>query len=157
MASGWYSTGLKKCLDGTIALGTTTLKVMLVNSAYSFDPDLDTLDDGTSGDPNSKELVCTNYTGNYGGSGRKTATATLQTNDTSNRVDIAIANLTWTALGGATNDTIGGAILCYETGGSDATAIPIAFFDLTDTPTNGSDITLSMTALGSGGNLRISV
>lgn len=157
MASGWYSTGLKKCLDGTIALGTTSLKIMLVSSTYSFDPDTDTLDDGTSGDPNSKELVATNYTGGYGGAGRKSTTVTLQTNDTSNRVDIALSNVTWTALGGATNDTIGGVILVYETGGSDSTSIPIAFFDLTDTPTNGSDITLSMTSLGSGGNLRIAV
>lgn len=147
MASGWYQQGLFKIANGTIDVDTSTLKVMLVKSTYTYDPDHDFLDDlseisGVSG-----------YTSGYGNAGRKTATVTLQTNNTSNRLDIAIADLTWTAL--AAGDTIGGAVLIFETGGSDATGIPIAFFDLTDTPTNGSDITLDFTALASGGNLRI--
>lgn len=157
MASGWYSTGLLKCLDGTINIDTATVKLMLIDNGYSFNPDEDTVNAALT----AAELSCTNYTGAYGGGGRKTVAIALQTNDTSNRVDIELnggADLTWTSLGGAANDTIGGAALIYETGGSDATAIPIAFFDFSpDVPTNGSDITLDITTLASGGNMRIAV
>jgi hypothetical protein len=158
MASGLYQSGLKLILDGTIALGTTACKLMLVDTGYTFNPDHTVIDNGANDatDPSFNEIVATNYTGGYAGAGRKSATITLQANNTDNRVDVAIADVTWTALGGATNDTIGGAILVREVTDDTASKL-LAFFDLTDTPTNGSDITLDFTALGSGGNIRFSV
>jgi hypothetical protein len=156
MASGFYNQGLLDIANGTIDLDTTTLKIMLVDNTYVYNPDHTVVDNGANdtSDPSYCEISATNYTGGYGGGGRKTATITGQVNNTSNRADFAIADLTWTALGGATNDTVGGAILVRETGGADTSARLVAFFDLTDTPTNGSDILLDFTALASGGNIR---
>lgn len=159
MASGWYSQGVFKICNGTIDVDTSTLKVMLVKSTYTYDPDHNFVDDGTSNATCllAKEISATNYTGGYGGGGRKTASITLQKSDANNRVEIAIADLTWTSLGGASNDTPSGCALIFETGGADTTAIPIAFLDFSDTPTNGGNFTLDFAALGSGGNLQITV
>lgn len=156
MASGWTNKGLADILDGTIDLDTDTIKIMLVDDDFVFDKDLELIDNGAddSSDPSFHELSATNYTGGYGGAGRKTATITSQANDTDNRADAAIADLTWTALGGASNDTIGGALVVKEIS-ADTSSRVIAFFDLTDTPTNGSDITLDFNSLAAGGNLRI--
>jgi hypothetical protein len=155
MASGFYNQGLVDVTDGTTDLDTDTLKLMLVDTGYTFDPDHDVVDNGANNatDPSFNELVATNYTGGYSGAGRKTVTITSGVNDTNNRADFAIADLTWTALGGGVNDTIGGAILIKENT-NDTDSRLIAFFDLTDTPTNGSDVTLDFNALGSGGNIR---
>lgn len=155
MASGWYQYGLSKVLDGTIDLDTSTLKMMLVTSSYTYDPDHTAVDAGSGTDLESTELNVTGYTRAWGGAGRKTATVTLQANNTNNRVDAAIADLTWTALG--TGQTIGGAVLIKEGAANDTQSIPIAFFDLSDTATTGGDVTLDFTALGSGGDLRVAV
>lgn len=152
MASGWYTQGLLKLLDGTIDIDTSTLKVMLVKSAYTYDPDHDQVSDISA-----NEIVATNYTSGFAGAGRKTASITLQNTTASNRVDIAIGDLTWTSLGGASNDTVAAAVLIFETGGADTASIPIAYLDHTDTPTNGGNFTLDFAALGSGGNLQIAV
>lgn len=152
MASGWYTQGLLKLLDGTIDIDTSTLKIMLVKSAYTYDPDHDQVSDISS-----NEIVATNYTSGFSGAGRKTASITLQNTTASNRVDIAIGDLTWTSLGGASNDTVAAAVLIFETGGADTASIPIAYLDHTDTPTNGGNFTLDFAALGSGGNLQIAV
>ena len=39
--SNMYQTGLKALLDGSLAWGTSAMKVMLVTSAYTHDPDHD--------------------------------------------------------------------------------------------------------------------
>ncbi len=159
MASGWFTQGLKKLLDGTIDIDTSTLKIILVDSGYTFNADHDVIDNGANDatDPSFNEIVATNYTGGYAGAGRKTASVTLQVNDTDNRVDIAIGDLTWTSLGGASNDTPAAAILAFETGGADTTTVPIAYLDFTDTPTNGGNFTLDFATLAAGGNLQIAV
>lgn len=151
MASGWYSNGVLNCLNGTIDLDTDVIKVMLVDEVYAYDPDHDFVNDISA-----NEISATNYTGGFGGGGRKTATVTMQASTANNRVEIAIADLTWTALGGALNDTVGAAVVIHEIT-NDAASIPIAYLDFTDTPTNGGNFTLDFTALGSGGNMRITV
>lgn len=158
MASGWYNKGLFEVSSATIDLISDTTKLMLVDTSYTYDPDHEVVDNGANNatDPSFNELVATSYTGGFAGAGRKTLTITGGENDTNNRADFAIADVTWTALGGGVNDTIGGAILIKE-GTNDTDSRLIAFFDLTDTPTNGSDVTLDFNALGSGGNLRIAV
>lgn len=157
MASGFYNQGLVDVTNGTIDLDTDTVKLMLVDTGYTFDPDHDVIDNGANNatDPSFNEIVATNYTGGFGGGGRKTLTITSGVNDTNNRADFAVADVTWTSLGGGTNDTIGGAILVKE-GTNDTDSRLIVFFDLTDTPTNGSDVTLDFNSLASGGNIRFS-
>lgn len=147
-ASSWYTAGFTG-LNGVYDLDTSTLKVMIIKSTYTVDPDETSVTALAAA-----ECDATGYTGGFGGAGRKTATVTSQQNTASNRWDWAIADLTWTALGGAANNTLGGCALVFPNT-NDAGSTPIAFFDFVDFTTNGSDVTLDFTALGSGGNLRI--
>jgi len=157
MASGWFSYGLAKCLDGTIDLDTSTLKLILLGTgtAYTYNPDDTAVDAGTGSDMQSSEINVTNYTPGWGGSGRKTATITMQVNNTSDRIEIAIADQTWTALGAG--DSLAAVVLVKEGAANDTQSIPIAYFDCTDTPLNGSDITLDFLALAAGGNLTLTM
>lgn len=157
MPNSFYTTGLKEVVDGTIRLGTDTLKLMLVNDDYVFDSELDAIDnseDDTS-DPSFCELDATNYTAGHGGAGRKTATISVEADKTEGLARVVIGDVTWTALGGTTNDVIGGAILVKENA-NDAAARPIAFFEVSDLPTNGGDITLDFAASGTG-NITFSI
>lgn len=90
------------------------------------------------------ECDATNYV-------RKTLTAaTITVDDTNDRVDIDIADLTWTALGGASNNTIAKLLVCYDpdtTGGTDSTVIPLTAHDFSVT-TDGSDVTAQIAAAG---------
>jgi hypothetical protein len=153
MASGFYNQALADILTGSIDMDSNTLKIMLVDASYTYDPDHQVVDNGANDatDPSFNEIVATNYTGGFAGAGRKTATLTVSKQDANNRAVITIGDLTWTALGGATNDTVGGAILIKEIT-NDTSSRVIAFFDLTDTPTNGGDFTLDFD--GTNGNLR---
>ncbi len=153
MASGFYNQALVDILTGSIDMDSNTLKIMLVDTGYTYDPDHQVIDNGANDatDPSHNEIVATNYTGGFGGAGRKTATLTVSKQDANNRAIITIGDLTWTSLGGATNDTVGGAILIKEIT-NDTSSRLIAFFDLTDTPTNGGDFTLDFD--GTNGNLR---
>ena len=147
MASGAYSRGMLKTLDGTVDWDTAVLKIMFLKSTYTYDPDHASLTSLT-------EITgVSGYTGGFAGSGRKTGVMTLTEQTASNRVVAIIGDLTWTALG--TGDTIGGAALVFETGASDANSIPLCFFDFTDFPTNGSDVTLDFD--GTNGNVRFAV
>lgn len=70
--------------------------------------------------------------------------------DTNNRQDGAIGNLTWTAAGGASNNTLVKMLVCYDsdtTGGTDANIIPLTAHDFAIT-TNGSDLSATEPAGG---------
>lgn len=152
MASFWYNKAVTEVLTGTIDLDTNTLKVMLVNSTYTPNRDNDVVDAGGGSDAADAEIVATGYTSGWGGAGRKTVTVTVTEQDANDRAVIIFGDLTWTALGGATNDTVVGAILIKEGGANDTTSRLIAYWDLVDTATNGGDFTLTMDA--TDGNLR---
>lgn len=80
--------------------------------------------------------------------GRKTLTTATVTVDTSNdRVDIDIADQTWSA---ATGNNIGALVVCYDpdtTTGTDADLIPLTKHDFVVSP-NGGDITAQIAAAG---------
>ena len=70
--------------------------------------------------------------------------------DTNNQYDIDLPDQTWTAAGGAVNNTLVKALICYDsdtTLGTDANIIPCAHYDFTPT-TDGSDLTLKFNAAG---------
>jgi len=144
MASFVYNTGAKELLD-EIDFNTDVLKIMLVTSSYVANRDDDVVDAGGANDPVDHEIAVSGYTGGWGGSGRKTATLTHEVDKPNDRAEIDIADLTWTALG--TGATIAAAILIKEGGANDTTSRLIAYFDITDTPTNGGDITLDFDAV----------
>lgn len=80
--------------------------------------------------------------------GRKTVSAaTVTVDDTNNRVDIDIADQTWTA---ATGNAVSDLLVCYDpdtTGGTDSTVIPLTCHDFAITP-DGSDVTAQINAAG---------
>jgi NADH dehydrogenase/NADH:ubiquinone oxidoreductase subunit G len=85
----------------------------------------------------STEADFTNYT-------RKTGlTATRTVDDTNDRVDLDLADQTWTAAGGAANNTIVKLIVFYENAAADATRIPVTCHDWAVT-TDGSDQTATI-------------
>lgn len=152
MASQMYGQGLLDCLQTTRDIDTDTLKVMLLGSAtatYVFDCDHTVVDNAANDttDPSYCELVATDYTGGFGGAGRKTATITAQWDATNDRVEIVITDLTWTGLGGATNDTVTHALLIWENT-DDTDGRLIACWDITNTTTNNTDFTLDFSTEG---------
>jgi hypothetical protein len=155
MASFVYNTGMSEVIDNTIDIDTDTLKVMLVTASYVADQDDDVVDAGGANDAIDHEINVTGYTPGWGNSGRKTPSVAVVANKTDNRVDIGVqSDLTWTALGSGA--TIAAAILIKEGGANDTTSRLICYWDVTDTATNGGDITLDFTVAASGGNIRLS-
>jgi hypothetical protein len=70
--------------------------------------------------------------------------------DTNNRVDLDIPDLVYTAAGGATNNSVGKLLVCYDsdtTGGTDSNIIPMTYHDFVVT-TDGTDITATIAAAG---------
>lgn len=76
--------------------------------------------------------------------GRKTITSvTITVDDTNDRVDIDIADQTWTAL---TGNAIGALLIAYDpdtTTGTDSTLVPLTKHDWAITP-DGSDVTATV-------------
>jgi hypothetical protein len=70
--------------------------------------------------------------------------------DTNNRYDLDIPDLTWTAAGGATNNSIGKLLVCYDsdtTGGTDSNIVPCTYHDFVYT-TTGVDLPAVVAAAG---------
>lgn len=150
MASGMYSRGVLSVLNGTVDLDTTATKVGLAQSTYAPDPDESSLTTFAS-----SEASCTGYTGGFSGASRKSASVTLTEQTANNRVVAIISNLTWSALGGASNNTLGYAVWLREVT-NDAASIPLAYLAFaSNLTTNGSDVTVSFD--GTNGNVRWAV
>lgn len=119
-----------------------TIKAMLVSAGYTPN-----VDDDFASTPAASEISVSGYVPGFAGSGRKTlASKTATVNDSADRGDLGAANITWTAL--AAGATIAGVVI-YKHNTSDADSPLIAYLDISDTATNGSDITISFT----GGNV----
>lgn len=145
MASGAYSRGVLKVLDGTIDTDTTATKMGLAKSSYSPNKNESSLTTFAA-----SEADCTGYTGGFGGAGRKAVTVTL-TETAGTKVVNIFADLTWSALGGASNNTLRYVVWLREVT-NDAASIPIAFLQFTaDLTTNGSDVLVDFD--GSAGNV----
>ncbi len=159
MASFMYNQALTDILTGAIDLDTDVLKIMLVGSAntvYVPNPDHTVVDNAANDatDPSFCEVSATNYVGAFAGAGRKVATATIEKQDASDRAVVKITDLTWTAIGGVSNDTITGAILIKENT-ADTDSRLIAFFDIANTTSNGSDFTLDFDEVN--GNIQFNI
>jgi hypothetical protein len=134
MASGWYNSGLRDVADRTIDLVADTIKIILVTSAYTPDPDHAFASSLTN------ELSGTGYTSGFGGAGRKTiASKAFATDLTNNRVTFTFAGVTWTAINAGSPKY---AILVKEITNDAATRL-IAYLDLGTVTTNGGDLTIT--------------
>ncbi|WP_141579653.1 hypothetical protein [Actinomadura sp. WMMA1423] len=93
------------------------------------------------------EATFTNYA-------RKTLTSVTATvDDTNDRVDVDADDLSWATAGGASNNTLGKLLICYDpdtTGGTDADLIPLTAHDISVT-TDGTTLNI---AFPSGGFYR---
>jgi hypothetical protein len=80
--------------------------------------------------------------------GRKTAASVTNTvDDTNDRLDTDMADITWT---GATGNAISALVVCYDpdtTTGTDSSLVPLTKHDFVATP-DGSDITAQIAAAG---------
>lgn len=122
--------------DGASNLGLLLLKTSEADGTLR---DHDTLAAIFGG--SNAECDATNY-------GRKTSlTGTITVDDTNNRVDIDVADQTFTALGGASNNNILDAIFFYQNSAADSGRIPCTCHDFVVT-TDGSDLTLQVNAAG---------
>lgn len=96
-------------------------------------------------------LAAANDEADFTNYARKTLTsATLTVDDTNNRLDVDIADQTWTSAGGAANNTLAKLLICYDpdtTGGSDSDIIPLTHHDFSAT-TDGNDLTAQIAAAG---------
>jgi hypothetical protein len=147
MANGVYNKAKAEIAKNTIDLDGSTLKVMLVKSTYTFDPDHDFVDNGGANDPIDHEISVSGYS-------RQTLTTKVVTQDNTNDFAYLDADDTvFSAL--ASGQTVGGAVLYRDAGGADSANPCIAFYDLTDTPTNGGNITVQWAAAASGAVLKL--
>jgi len=153
MADVFYNTAKHKMWSHAtlgINLLSDTIKCMLTSTAtpYTPDDDDDFVDESGANDPIDAEAVVTNYTGGFAGAGRKTlASKAVVTDKTNARAEFDCADITWTALGNGSNQTIAHAIFIKEIT-NDAASPLIALFDFSDFTTNGSDFTLQFDAEG---------
>lgn len=116
--------------NGTIAFLADTIKARLVPSSVTPDKD-NTVMTGLTAIGTDQTL------------GSKT-----RTEDTTNdRIVYDAADPTWTAV--ASGSTIGWVVV-YKFVTNDADSVPLFVIDLTDTPTNGGDITVQFSASGIG-------
>lgn len=142
MANGVYNRG-KFVLASGVNLGTANLYVLLVKSDYTFDNNHDFY-----ANLSANEVSTSGYTAG----GLALAGKAVAEDDTNDFAFLFGNNLTFTAL--ATGPTVGGAVLYISTGVA-ATSQVIAFYDVTDTPTNGGDISINWAANSAGGVLRL--
>ncbi|MFC6953765.1 hypothetical protein [Halorubellus litoreus] len=130
--------------NGSIDLDADTLKVALVADDIAYTPDIDTevyvndvLDDVTA-----SELNATNYA-------RKTLAPSISQDNVDNEAVMDATNLTWSALGGSTDDTIQGALI-YKEVTNDADSPVLAYMTSADfpLPTNGGDVSIEWDVAG---------
>jgi hypothetical protein len=146
MANLVYNEGKKRLLGALVgATNLSALSAMLVKSTYVANADHAAVDDGTADDPKSHELTVGGYA--------RVALAGIA-NDKDTTGDFGYLDAADAAFGAlATGETIGGLVVFYDTG-NDTTAVPILFFDLADTPTNGSNITVRWADIAQGALLK---
>jgi hypothetical protein len=149
-----YQNGIAEFLNGDVDYLTNgAIKCILVGTAtaYTYAVDDTFVDMAGANDVIDAELTgVSGYTRGFGGAGRKAlGTKTVTIVDASDRVEMRAAALTWTALGAG--DTIDAAVIAVELT-NDAASNMFSHHDLTNTPTNGGDITVNWAG---GGNNEI--
>jgi hypothetical protein len=129
---------------------SSAFRLMLVTTAYAENMNHNTVDDGTTSDPLSYEI-------SVGGYARQNVTLTAFEDDTNDFAGLDSPDKTFSAL--AAGQTVGGAVLYRYSTSGDTTADTgqdlLSFYDVTDTPTNGGDISIVWASTSAGGTLRL--
>jgi hypothetical protein len=141
-----YNEGKRRLVGAMLgSVDLSALRVLLVKATYVANADQAALDDGTANDASSHELTVAGY------ARQVLANKTFGADLSADFAYLDADDVVFAAL--ATGETIGGAIVFLHTG-NDATAVPLLFFDLVDTPTNGSNITIQWAAIAAGGVMK---
>jgi len=123
--------------DGAGTWTTDDLRLMLF-SALTFDAtDVSISDVKTSG---STEATATNYS--------PQALDNQTVSESAGTVTFDCDDETFSGIGGATNNTIVGAVLYLHVDGTDANDVALIHVDFPDTATNGGDFTVAFHASG---------
>jgi hypothetical protein len=123
-----------------VQVDATKLGILLLKTAESDAAmkDRTTLTDVLAG---STEANFTNYA-------RKTPiTGTLTIDQANDRVDLDMPDQTWTAAGGATNNSLVKLVIFYEDAAADGTRVPLTAHDFVVT-TDGSDLIAQIAVAG---------
>lgn len=120
MASYWFNEGSEEMAKSLIDWTADTIRARLVAAVPA--------------------RTITSMTGQTAiGSDQTLGTKSIVKDDTNNQVKFVAANPTWTAV--AAGSTVA-AVIVYKFVTDDAGSIPLCVHDVTDTPTNGGDITI---------------
>lgn len=153
MANLVYNRGKYKI--GQVNTTGITWQLMLVTTGYVADQDHNFVysnsSSGVLGEPRVYESTVSGYA-------RQTLTSLALFEDDSNDfAGLDAADVTFSAL--VAGNTIGGAVLyIYSSSGGttgDSGQELVAFYDITDTPTNGGDITIQWASTSAGGVLKL--
>lgn len=110
MANEWSNHGKAELLKGSIDIDNDSMKMILMQTAFSFDKDAD----ATYSDVSASELATAN---GYTAGGQVLTTPLVTEDDTNDRADFTYDNVTWTASGG--DIVASGAIIFDDTTGDD--------------------------------------
>jgi hypothetical protein len=156
MANLVYSRG--QLLAANVNSTAQVWQAMLVTTSYVANMDHNLVNSNTSSGANGEPKV---FEITVGGYARQTL-ASLATfeDDTNDFAGLDAADITFTAL--AAGQTVGGCVVYrYSTSGTtganttgDSGQDLLAFYDVTDTPTNGGDITIQWASTSAGGILK---
>jgi hypothetical protein len=140
MADGVFNIS-KGAVAEMVRDGATNVLILLLktNEAEATFRDRDTVADILSN--GSTEADFTNYA-------RKTGlTGTITVDDTNDRVDVDVADQTWAAAGGASNNNLTKLVTAYQNSAADSGRVPMTHHDFVVT-TDGSDLTAQVNAAG---------
>lgn len=147
MANFVYNYGKYVLANGSVNLITSNVALILVANTYAGA--VANAASNLVSEIASYEIT----TGTVSGYARQVLANKTVTEDDANGFSFFNAsNVTFSSLG--TGNTVGGAVLVVDTG-NDATSPLLAFYDITDTPTNGGDITIQWANTVNGGVLKL--
>jgi hypothetical protein len=141
MANLTYNEGIESVVDRNVDWISDTIKIMAVSSVYTPNKDHQFIDEGGASDAIDARIG-TDQTLGSKATGKDT---------TGDFAYFDAADPTWTALAGGS--TIVGFVVYKDTGVA-TTSKMLAYIDVTDTATNGGDITLQFAAPASGGVIK---
>lgn len=137
MANGVYDTGRNAVMASTLDWVSDTIKARLVPGTYT---------------PNYGTNTTMTPVGAGIGTDQTLVTKSVPNDATNHFSFFKAANPVWTAV--ATGSTVV-AVVVYKFITDDAGSTPIVFLDVTDTPTNGGDITIQFASDANGGVYKI--
>jgi hypothetical protein len=146
MASFWYRSPVRfmmqrEAVNAIDLDGDAAIKITLLDAGYTPAKGHDFADDFVSA---TNELNVTGYTRGFNGTLRKALASKAVNDDGANHRAVFDADdVTWTAIGGATNDTIASAVVLKEITNDAASPLILQLDIDPDVVTNGGDFTIT--------------